>query len=256
MAKRGFLCMERLRYYESIQKMSILGYRIPITNKQRFAMPTVYKHPHVRHVADMYGVVLGSAPRFATVQEQLSHFAKCLQSAYQSGFQAWLVEINNWHPALASLDHSLKLEFPFRMADFELVLARQYGFESWERMMAMPPLLFDRHFELAVDLLLLGDMERLGHLLDARPYLTKTSSPYGHQAALVHYLAANGVETWRQVVPSNAPDMARLLLSRGCDPNMPSNIYGGTYGLRALIESSAHPHEAGITAPLLTALGV
>jgi ankyrin repeat protein len=75
-----------------------------------------------------------------------------------------------------------------------------------------------------------------------------------HQATLLHYVSANGVEDYRQKTPKNIVEIARMLLDAGADVNAESNSYGGhdtTFGLTA---TSAPPEEAGVQEDLLLLL--
>jgi len=69
---------------------------------------------------------------------------------------------------------------------------------------------------------------------------------------LIHYIAANGVETYRQIIPFNLVAITELLLDQGCDPYADHNIYGGNGNIIDLIATSAHPNEAGVAKDLMT----
>src|SRR5512134_1794628 len=66
------------------------------------------------------------------------------------------------------------------------------------------------------------------------PDLVIWRSHYGHRATLLHYLAANGVETYRQRVPRNASSLASLLTQRGADPHATATMYGAAQTTRGL----------------------
>jgi hypothetical protein len=53
----------------------------------------------------------------------------------------------------------------------------------------------DAHFEAAVDAIVSGGPDALHALLETDPALVRARSPFGHHATLVHYVAANGVES-------------------------------------------------------------
>ena len=92
-----------------------------------------------------------------------------------------------------------------------------------------------------------GDLATLGALLEARPDLVRARSAYGHGATLLHYLGANGVETYRQRTPLNAAEVARLLIARGAEVGAAAAMYGGGQTALDLLVTSAHPAEAGVT---------
>ena len=112
----------------------------------------------------------------------------------------------------------------------------------------------DPEFEAALFELLGGRRDALAARLDANPRLVRARSVFGHDATLLHYLASNGVETWRQVVPANAPEMARLLVERGADPRATMRCYGDRFSVQDLLETSAHPRAAGVLEGVRAAL--
>src|SRR6185503_18797976 len=59
-------------------------------------------------------------------------------------------------------------------------------------------------FEAAVDAIVQGDIDTLAGLLRENPDLIRMRSPRSHQATLLHYVGANGVEQYRQQTPPNA----------------------------------------------------
>jgi len=78
--------------------------------------------------------------------------------------------------------------------------------------------------------------------------------PPMHRSTLLHYLAANGVEGYRQRSPKNAPEVAKVLLDAGADPNALSWAYGGQCTTMALLVSSTPPAQAGVQVPLVETL--
>jgi ankyrin repeat protein len=75
-----------------------------------------------------------------------------------------------------------------------------------------------------------------------------------HQATLLHYVAANGVEGYRQKTPANAIEIAKLLLDSGAAVNATAEIYGGDATTLALVATSIHPEQAGLQQALLQLL--
>jgi len=94
----------------------------------------------------------------------------------------------------------------------------------------------------------------LKSLLKKHPKLLTEHSSYGHKACLLHYTASNGVELWRQQVPTNIVEIAKILLHQGADKNAPMKVYGREFTAYALAESSGHPYDAGIAPELLAVL--
>src|SRR5262249_21728532 len=103
-------------------------------------------------------------------------------------------------------------------------------------------------FEEAVDAVVHGDVAKLAALLDREPRLVHARSLHDHRCTLLHYVAANGVESDRQRSPRNAPAVAELLLARGADPNGFALTYGGGPGhtTLSLALTSGFPDQAGV----------
>jgi ankyrin repeat protein len=85
------------------------------------------------------------------------------------------------------------------------------------------------------------------------PDLVHARSARVHGATLLHYVAANGVEDFRQKTPPNALAVARFLLEAGAEVDGLANTYGGDkyQTTMNLLVSSTHPAEAGLQAPLV-----
>jgi ankyrin repeat protein len=116
-------------------------------------------------------------------------------------------------------------------------------------------------FEEAVDAIVNGNAPALARLLREDPSLVHARStrvnsfdPPVHRATLLHYLAANGVEGYRQRSPKNAVEIAKLLLDAGADPNALQNSYGGQNTTIAMLVSSSPPKAAGVQVPLIHVL--
>ena len=98
-----------------------------------------------------------------------------------------------------------------------------------------------------------GDASALVALIEANPQIVHVRSirrthfdPPVHRATLLHYVAANGVEGFRQKTPENAVEIARVLLKDGAEPNSLASLYGGECTTMTLLVSSCHPAEAGL----------
>ncbi len=152
------------------------------------------------------------------------------------------------------------------LADAQLTLARGYDFQSW-------PALADYveavtrdgspvfQFESGVEAVITGDLAALGSLLAAHPELVRARStrichfdPPVHRATLLHYIAANGVEGYRQKTPKNAVDVAKTLLHAGAEVDALADMYGGHYATMSMLVSSGHPAEAGVQVALVETL--
>jgi len=92
-------------------------------------------------------------------------------------------------------------------------------------------------------------------MLAAHEELERALSPYGHRQTLLHHVAANGIEMVRQwQSPKKAPELARMLLHAGADPDANAESYGGENTPLVLVCSSAHPAEAGTQAAIVDVL--
>jgi ankyrin repeat protein len=116
-------------------------------------------------------------------------------------------------------------------------------------------------FERAVDAVIDGDIITLAGLLRDHPDLVRARStrvtqgdPPVHGATLLHYVAANGVEDERQRSPNNAPEIAKMLLAAGADPDALCSAYGSRCTTMSLLVSSTPPANAGVQVPVLHVL--
>jgi hypothetical protein len=107
-------------------------------------------------------------------------------------------------------------------------------------------------FSQAVDAIVNGNETALRGLLEAHPGLVHERAPHPHQATLLHYVAANGVEVQRS--PANAPAIARILLEAGAEADAIARIYGDSDTTLCLTVTSVHPYLAGVQASLVDVL--
>ena len=152
----------------------------------------------------------------------------------------------------------------FVLADAQLVIAREYGFDSWAALKhqveaADRVAQFKPHpkFDDAVAAIDAGDVERLRVLLQSAPDLvharTNLDPPYGYftGATLLHHIAWNPGRP--ASVPKNVTDIARLLLERGADANaLTVGRNAGT--IMGLIATSKQASDANASGPLIELL--
>ena len=193
---------------------------------------------------------------------QLKLQAKELQALQRAGRQAAAARIASHHPRFAH-PRSL-IAGPIKLADAQLVIAREYGFESWssikhyveigQRLSKLTP---HPQFTEALSALVKGDVAALGHMLDVHPDLvharTNLEPPYGYfsGATLLHHVAWN--PSRREPVPDNIVDVARLLLDRGADVDAVTmgRSAGTTMGL---VITSRMASEANMSGSLIDLL--
>jgi hypothetical protein len=132
----------------------------------------------------------------------------------------------------------------------QYVIARAHGFASWPRLAHHLQALGARTpvstFEAAADAIVTGDRTTLERLLRHDPHLVHARSSREHGATLLHYVAANGVENYRQQTPPNIVEIARLLLDAGAQVDAAADVYGGGATTLGLVLTSAHPRAAGV----------
>jgi ankyrin repeat protein len=145
----------------------------------------------------------------------------------------------------------------YALSDAQFVIAREHGFDSWPTFASHVEGLERRdpsvaRFEAAADAVIAGDETQLARLLRDDPALIRARSARAHHATLLHYVAANGVEDFRQRTPANAVAIARLLIDARADVEAAADAYGGgpTMTTLNLLVSSAHPARAGLQVAL------
>src|SRR5262245_27985022 len=91
----------------------------------------------------------------------------------------------------------------FTLADAHFLIAEAHGFENWAAFVRHLERLIGSQregnvFESAADAVVAGDLATLETLLQREPDLIRARSTRVHRATLLHYVAANGVEDFRQ----------------------------------------------------------
>jgi len=151
-------------------------------------------------------------------------------------------------------------------SDAQLAVARWYDFLDWPALKKYVESVASQNspvhrFESAVEAVIAGDLKTLGALLSKSPDLIQARSlrvthfdPPVHRATLLHYVAANGVERYRQKTPPNAVDVAKVLLRAGAEVDALADMYGGQCTTLSLLVSSCHPAQAGVQSELVETL--
>jgi len=154
----------------------------------------------------------------------------------------------------------------FELPDAQLALARWYDFRDWPTLAEWVEAVSREdspvhRFEAAVEAVIHGHLTSLEAALRTNPELVHARStrvtpfdPPVHRATLLHYVAANGVEGYRQKTPANAVDVAKTLLRAGADPNALADMYGGQCSVMSMLISSSHPAQAGVQVALVETL--
>jgi ankyrin repeat protein len=138
--------------------------------------------------------------------------------------------------------------------DAMLLVAREYFLEHWDDLAGFASAAGTdgpvARFETAVEAVIDGDRPTLERMLRDEPTVVHERSARVHHATLLHYLAANGVEGYRQRTPPNAVEIVRLLLDAGADANALADMYGERCTTLGMLVSSSPPHAAGLQRPL------
>ncbi len=154
----------------------------------------------------------------------------------------------------------------FSLEDARMAVARGYDFFDWNALASFTAAMEVQDpeiqpFECAIEAVVNGDLETLQSLLDQQPKLVHARSrrvthfePSIHGATLLHYVAANGTECYRQRTPANAVAIATALLDRGAAVDALASLYGGEWTTMSLLVSSSHPAAAGVQIELIDLL--
>jgi ankyrin repeat protein len=167
--------------------------------------------------------------------------------------------LKRFHPRLTKLTEAEIAEAKLSLVDAQWVIAREHAFESWpkfqthiqEVVRADSPV---SRFELSADAIASGNLAALKRLLREDPELARARSTREHEAPLIHYVAANGVEDFRQKTPKNIVEITRVLLHAGAEVDAITQAYGGPSSALGLAATSYHPAKAGVMLELLDEL--
>jgi hypothetical protein len=192
--------------------------------------------------------------------------AKDLVKAWKSGDSQATLRIRTFHPRWhggtgSSWTKPAAAGGPsaaFNLADVQLTIAREHGFESWPKFSKHVEALARENspvsqFELAADAIAAGDVATLEQLLHDRPELVRARSTRAHRGTLLHYVGANGVEDYRQKTPQNALAVLNILLKAGAEVNAVADMYCQDTPLE-MVATSIHPVLAGVQEALMETL--
>ena len=160
---------------------------------------------------------------------------------------------------IARVERAVQSKPPAKLTDAQFFIARAHGFESWPkftRQVRALQRLDSPHarFEAAADAVVSGDFETLRNLVAKDPSLITARSRRSHNATLLHYVAANGVEGFRQKTPKNVVEITTFLLDSGAHIEATANAYNGPCTVLGLAATSVHPVRAGVQESLLEIL--
>ena len=209
---------------------------------------------------------------FRSSLEQYQKQAEELLEAYGSGDSQAIRVIHENHPRFLdskipwlpkNLSDAEIQSAALELADAQLTIARWYSFRDWPTLAEYVAAVTRDgspvfQFESAVEAVITGDLPTLESLLRDNPELVRARStritrfdPPVHRATLLHYVAANGVEGYRQKTPGNAVDIAKTLLQAGAEVDALADMYGGHCTTMSMLVSSCHPAKAGVQVALV-----
>ena len=214
-------------------------------------MAKIYASRQVRQVRELYEDHMKEINSKTRIEDWLNGHINILWEAYKSGDKKIIPEFSNFHPELIGASDEAIMAQQVTFREIENIVLEEYGFMTWDDVRSQGR--FDLSFERAVNVALAGDVVRMTEIISAQPEIVSQQSQFGHQANLVQYLGANGVEIWRQYIAEDVLDMLDLLIVQGADPDAANNIYGGS-NLRTLIETSEHTFQSGLGDAMLDKL--
>src|SRR5687767_10886421 len=208
-------------------------------------------------------VPLPAHPNLDQYKKQAKDLSKACKSRGPDGVRAWAEQ---WIDKQGRIDaftefawNKLSAGGKCALSDAQFVIARAYGFLSWPK--------FARHveamqrantrvgaFEAAADAIVAGDISTVERLLREDPSLIHARSNREHRAMLLHYVAANGVENYRQKTPKNIVEITKTLLDAGAEVDATADMYGGNATTLGLAATSVHPLKAGVQKALIDVL--
>jgi len=159
----------------------------------------------------------------------------------------------------ALADELAQARTPLSLAGAQEDLAGRHGFDSWSAFAHHVQELIDAssataRFEAAADAVVNGELDALRALVADDPALVHATSARRHHATLLHYVAANGVEDFRQRTPPNIVDVTRFLVDAGAEVDAPNDDYAGRGTALGLVATSIHPEQAGVQIALMDLL--
>lgn len=218
---------------------------------------------------------LPSSPSLERYRKLAKELVKACKSGDENAIAAWtnqwiesLAKLTNKKPTLAEKTRDAnrtesfareRLSTGCTLADAQFVIARSHGFGSWPKFVRHLEALArkdssEARFEAAADAIVTGKIAVLKRLLRQDRQLVQMRSTREHRATLLHYVAANGVENYRQKTPKNIAQITNVLLKAGADIDATADVYGGGATTLGLAATSVHPELAGVQEELLQTL--
>ena len=200
-------------------------------------------------------------PNLEQYKKRAKDLVKACRSEAAGAVQAWAARWfgTDADAVTAFIRTRLSPDGSLALADAQFVIARAHGFAGWPKFAAHVESLEHAGspvaaFESAVDAIVKGDAAALAQLLRDHPDLVRARSTREHNATLLVYTSANGVEGYRQKSPKNAAAIAEMLLDAGAAVDATAAVYGGNCTTLGLVATSTPPEVAGVQIPLIDLL--
>ena len=190
--------------------------------------------------------VFEHAFKFASIQAHLAAYAQTLWDNLCDLKPHAFAQVSNYHPDYLGKDAEYLKKANLTFKDCQLTTAANFGFNTWEQVEHLGNLTYNTIFESAINHLIRGETEALKRVIAQYPDIVKMHSQYGHKATILHYASSNGVEMWRQQVPENLPELIKILIEAGADPNAKMHVYNNNLRTLDLLKTSAHPTVIGV----------
>ena len=210
----------------------------------------------LRAIDQMLRNVPGARSESMPLEELLHREADALLAARRAGqpAMAYLIRGSKYQAGQSQATDAEVLAADLTHEQALASMVRWHWFSGWSEVAPHAKELVDPRFEAACDAIVDGRADDLAALLAEDPALVFARSRFAHHQTLLQHVSANGIENSRQwQSPSNAVEIARMLLSAGADPDAGCDSYGGATAMTLLV-TSGHPWEAGVQAPLVETL--
>lgn len=187
----------------------------------------------------------------------LEREAKTLLDAHRTAHPgaAYLIRGSKYRPGKSEATDAEVLGAALSEEQAFASMVRWHWFEDLPDMQRHATEIVNPQFEMACDAIVEGDAGALRALLAEDASLVRARSRFAHHQTLLQHVAANGIENSRQwQSPSNAGEIARILLDAGAEPDATCDSYGGNSTAMTLLVSSAHPAGAGVQGELVEIL--
>ncbi len=204
---------------------------------------------------------LPSSANLDHLKYQAKDLFRDLRADQLSAFQ----RIIEFHPKFKHLDDTLISQQRFGLVDAQLVIAREYGYSSWNRLREVVAdmnnvdialnhneRIDDIVFRQALDFMDEGNLPDLATHLEKYPHLISQrvvfeGDNYFTEPTLIEFVAENPIRQGK--TPENIIEVTQLLLSAGAKDNKPA-----LDSTLTLVASGRVARECGVQEPLLDLL--